>query len=164
MVECKTLEVEVALRGDVLDWAFKTDLPVDTIIMVSCLRYYEDFNGQHIQWPIFEDRVLCQPITDHLTGAEGKIDLLPSEAEAIQAMLKNTGDDWRGIRSIVDDALHLRCHLVHYQKKRLGEFGENNRNLSGPDVYRSGEYLFVTKTVSLQFPSNEYLRTRRRPS
>lgn len=164
MVECNTLEVEAALRGTVLEWAFKTDLPVDTIIMVSCLRYYEDFNGWHFQWPVFEDRVLCQPITDKLTGAQGKIDLVPSEAEAIQRMLKNGADDWRGIRSIVDDALHLRCHLVPYQRKRLADFGEGNRNLSGREVYRSGERLFVTKELSLRFPSNEYQRTTRRRS
>ena len=163
MVECKTLEVEATLRGEVLDWSFKTDLPVDTIIMVSCLRYYEDFNGLHFQWPIFQDRVLCQPITDKLTGAEGKIDLVPSEAEAIEQLLKNSSD-WKGIRSVVDDALHLRCLLVHYQKKRLADFGENNRNLSGPEVYHGKVSRTVSKEVSLRFPSDEYLRTRRQNS
>lgn len=156
MIECKIMEVEAAIRGDVLDWRFKTDLPVKTIIQVSCYRDYEGSNGRAFQWPIFEDRVFCLPIAGGLNGAEGRIELVPSEAEAIPRLLRICPG--LEIRSIVGDALRLRCHLVHYQRVRLEDFGEGNRNLVGPDVDEEGERHFVTKEVSLPYPSTEYER------
>jgi hypothetical protein len=156
MVECKVMKVDAAIGGDVLDWSFKTDLPVDSIIQVSCLRDYEDSNGRVFQWPIFEDRVFCRPVADGLNGAQGRIELVPSEAEAIPRLLRVCPG--LEIRSIVDDAVRLRCHLVPYQRVRLADFGEGNRNLVGPDVYQSGERRFVTKELSLPYPSIEYQR------
>ena len=156
MVECQTLDVEAGIQGEVLAWAFKTDLPTKTIVMVSCIRYYKDFDGRNFQWSIFEDRVFCEPIDDDLNGAEGEIDLVSSEADAIQRVLAIHAEEWRGIRSIKDDALHLRCHLVPYQRERLDDYGENNRQLIGPEVYQSGEGFFVTKELKLRFPSNEF--------
>jgi hypothetical protein len=150
------MEVEAAIQGDVLGWRFRTDLPVDTIIQVSCYRDYEDSNGRVFQWPIFEDRVFCRPIEDGANGAEGKIELVPSEAEAIPQLLRICPG--LKVRSIVDDALRLRCHLVPYQRVRLADFGEGNRNLVGPEVDQNGERRFVTKEASLPYPSTEYER------
>ena len=162
MIECRILDVECVLQEKTLTWSFRTDLPIETIMMISCFRYYKDFEGRQFKWPIYEDRVFCQPTTGNYNGNNGEIDLELAESDSIQSIFDIHTEDWRGIMLSVYDAIHFRCHLVPYQRERLDDFGENNKELSGPEVYQNGDCFFVTQELSLSYTSKKYKRTTRR--